>query len=293
MRITPLLVAGLLATRLLATSAEPIPPRPRPDIPLQPAPSQPSGSPSKDGELTKFDLDFPGGTARDLVAAIQTAWGKPLNAIVPDEHAETKLPALKMKQVTIPQLFAALQAATSKTIVYTTGTYYGGGNFGGYKSTQQYRASCGFKTVADKVTDDSIWYFYVDSPALPEGSSTTRTKICRFYPLAPYINRHLSVDDITTAIETGWKMLGEGTPAVMKFHKDTKLLIAVGEPTALETIDAELLAKISEIDLRDGVKDQKMTPRLTKCPGCGQTLSTKSSRCLYCGATVPKPHVFQ
>ena len=240
MKIAPFLGAGLLATRVLAASADPT--APHPTVPSHPAPPQPSGSPSKDGELTKFDLDFPGGTARDLVAAIQTAWGKPLNAIVPDEYAETKLPALKMKQVTIPQLFEALQAATSKTIVYTTGTYYGGGNFGGYKSTQQYRASCGFKTVAPKVTDDTIWYFYVDSPTLPEGSSSARTKVCRFYPLAPYINRHLSVDDITTAIETGWKMLGEGTPAVMKFHKDTKLLIAVGEPTALETIDVVLKA---------------------------------------------------
>ena len=36
------------------------------------------------------------------------------------------------------------------------------------------------------------------------------------------------MDDITTAIETGYKMLGEPAP-VINFHKDTKLLIAVGE----------------------------------------------------------------
>ena len=52
----------------------------------------------------------------------------------------------------------------------------------------------------------------------------------------------MSVDDITTAIETGWKMLGETSPPTISFHKDTKLLIAVGDPSKLETIDAVLKA---------------------------------------------------
>lgn len=57
--------------------------------------------------------------------------------------------------------------------------------------------------------------------------------------------------------------------------------------------EAELLAKISEVDLRDGVQDQRMAPRLSTCPKCGKTVNTRSSRCIYCGSTVPKPHVFQ
>ncbi len=57
--------------------------------------------------------------------------------------------------------------------------------------------------------------------------------------------------------------------------------------------DPELLAKINEVDLRDGVKDQRMTAKLTTCPSCDRTLNTKSSRCIYCGAAVAKPHVFQ
>jgi hypothetical protein len=50
------------------------------------------------------------------------------------------------------------------------------------------------------------------------------------------------VEDITTALETGWKMLGEASPATIKFHKDSMLLIAVGEPGKLEIIDAVLKA---------------------------------------------------
>ena len=52
----------------------------------------------------------------------------------------------------------------------------------------------------------------------------------------------LSVDDITTAIQTGWKMMGDKETPSISFHKDTQLLIAVGEPGKLETIDAVLEA---------------------------------------------------
>ncbi len=34
-----------------------------------------------------------------MVAAIEKAMGKPLNAIIPPEHADTKLPPLKMSNV--------------------------------------------------------------------------------------------------------------------------------------------------------------------------------------------------
>jgi hypothetical protein len=50
----------------------------------------------------------------------------------------------------------------------------------------------------------------------------------------------MTVDDITTAIQTGWKMLGENDTPTISFHKDTKLLIAVGEPSKLEMINAVL-----------------------------------------------------
>ena len=61
----------------------------------------------------------------------------------------------------------------------------------------------------------------------------------------------------------------------------------------LELTEEELLAKINEIDLRDGVSDKRMSPQLATCPQCGRTLNTKNPRCIYCGTTIPKPHVFQ
>ncbi len=61
-------------------------------------------------------------------------------------------------------------------------------------------------------------------------------KVSQFYPLAEYLDRGFSVDDITTAIQTGWKMAGETSPPELSYHKETKLLIAFGEPQKLDTI---------------------------------------------------------
>lgn len=62
--------------------------------------------------LPKFDLDFNGGTPAQLVKAIETATGKPLNVIINKEDANVELPPLKMNDVSVAQLFQALEAAS-------------------------------------------------------------------------------------------------------------------------------------------------------------------------------------
>ena len=57
--------------------------------------------------------------------------------------------------------------------------------------------------------------------------------------------------------------------------------------------EEELHAKIDEVDLRDGAKDGRIKPVLTKCPKCGKPSSSKNSACMYCGAAIPKRHVFE
>jgi hypothetical protein len=232
-----------------------VPPlRPARPVPVMaPAVDPATGLPLPAPELTKFPLDFPGGRPRELVAAIQKATGKPLNVIVPDEFADTPLPELRMNNVDVAQLFQALEGASRKTEAVVTGTYhYAGG------PQQQYTfstTSYGFKTDG-RPSDDSIWYFSVEKPkALPPNPAPPAApRVCRFYALAQYLERGMIVDDITTAIETGWKMLGfvpppgAGVPPELRpkleisFHKDTKLLIAVGEPSKLEIIDDVLKA---------------------------------------------------
>jgi hypothetical protein len=172
--------------------------------------------------LTKFDLDFPGGSPNELVAAIQKAMGRPLNAIVSNEHASVKLPPLKMRNVNVAQLFQALGLASQVRQV---------------TPMQDVRTisnvAFGFATQG-AASDDSVWYFYFtgQQPQMPKES--------RFYLLTPYLDRGLTVDDVTTAIQTGWKMAGTSPTPALSFHKETKLLIAVGDPNQLRIIDQVL-----------------------------------------------------
>ncbi len=51
-----------------------------------------------------------------------------------------------------------------------------------------------------------------------------------------------------------------------------------------ELTEEDLLAKVKEIDLRDGVPDGKITTKVAKCPKCNRVMSPRHNRCLYCGA---------
>jgi len=45
-----------------------------------------------------------------------------------------------------------------------------------------------------------------------------------------------------------------------------------------------LQEKVTEVDLRDGIRDGKVTVPPKKCPECGRTVSKRHRRCIYCGA---------
>ncbi len=47
--------------------------------------------------------------------------------------------------------------------------------------------------------------------------------------------------------------------------------------------ESELTTLIEEIDLRDGVLDGKFSKKPDKCARCGQTVSTRTGVCFYCG----------
>jgi hypothetical protein len=186
--------------------------------------------------LTKFNLDFPGGTPKELVAAIEKATGKPLNAIIPDEAAATKLPPLKMNNVDVPQLFSAVVNMSYK-YAPSRGNFVGGSNTG-----RDVTSSYGFETrdsQSGQLSDDTIWYFFVYKASTPQPRPPVE-KICRFYSLETPLDRGFMVDDITTAIQTGWKMSGIAVPPELNYHKETKLLIVFGEPGELDTIESVL-----------------------------------------------------
>ncbi|NUM55528.1 MAG: hypothetical protein HUU46_17910 [Candidatus Hydrogenedentes bacterium] len=57
----------------------------------------------------------------------------------------------------------------------------------------------------------------------------------------------------------------------------------------LQVSDSDLEKRINEVDMRDGVKDGKMTTVALKCPTCSRVSSSKHWKCLYCGQEFEKP----
>jgi hypothetical protein len=186
--------------------------------------------------LTKFDLDFPGGTPKDLVKAVEKATDKALNAVIPDDCANLKIPALSVKNVTVPQLFDVLGLVSSKTEHYLFQSNDANVTY------EDFTDSYGFRTEGVP-NDDSIWYFYWDKRSTPQ--KVISPTVCQFYQLGPYLDTGYKVEDITTAIETGWKMLDDGKSPEISYHKETKVLIAVGARNKVQMID-EVLKQLSK-----------------------------------------------
>ncbi|MEW6304987.1 MAG: hypothetical protein AB1705_16045 [Verrucomicrobiota bacterium] len=214
----------------------PIPRAPRsPDSPKPPPAPPPPDAASRP---IRFDIDFPGGPPALLVEMIVKITREPLNVIIPEKSANAQLPPLRMSLVTVPQLFEALRLASQGTETQVTGTFTDPS--GKVRSQwQQAQVECGFKLAEPaRAGDAPIYYFYEKRPmTIPDQLSKPS---CRFYQLAPHLERGYSVEDITTAIQTAWDLLGGGEKPQLKFHQDTALLIAVGPEDKLNLIDLAL-----------------------------------------------------
>ncbi len=46
----------------------------------------------------------------------------------------------------------------------------------------------------------------------------------------------------------------------------------------------DLLARVKEIDLMDGAADGKITRQVAKCSQCDRPMSTRHTKCIYCGS---------
>ncbi len=185
--------------------------------------------------MPRFDIDFPGGTPSDLVAAIEKASGQQLNVIIPAEYAQLPLPSLRLKNINVPRLFKAFGEATQKN-------YWAGNVVRG--------SALNFVTKDERVSPSSIWNFRA------EGITPLAT-ITRFFSLAPYLRQDITVDDITTAIRTGWELRGVKEAPTLKFHEETQLLIAVGQPEELAMINDVLEVLTKTIVVRENAAAAK------------------------------------
>jgi hypothetical protein len=61
----------------------------------------------------------------------------------------------------------------------------------------------------------------------------------------------------------------------------------------LELNDEIVFAKMLEIDMRDGVADGKIRPRIMNCTSCGRPINSAKPKCIYCGITNESEHIVQ
>lgn len=98
-----------------------------------------------------------------------------------------------------------------------------------------------------------------------------------------------SLESMRAASEAGTKA-SRATNETMQIRREVNRLLMINE--ALWEIirdreglkDDDLIRKIDEIDLRDGVlngRRAKQTPQ--DCPNCGRTLPKRQPMCIYCG----------
>ncbi|HEX73215.1 MAG TPA: hypothetical protein ENN65_07865 [Candidatus Hydrogenedentes bacterium] len=57
----------------------------------------------------------------------------------------------------------------------------------------------------------------------------------------------------------------------------------------LNVTDTDLEKRAMEIDMRDGIQDNKISARPVRCPTCHRISNSKHFRCLYCGQLFEKP----
>jgi hypothetical protein len=56
--------------------------------------------------------------------------------------------------------------------------------------------------------------------------------------------------------------------------------------------ERDLLDRVTELDLKDGVLNGKYTKTPVDCPKCGSKMSRKFNRCLFCGEEYSKGSAF-
>ena len=180
------------------------------------------------GDLSRFDLDFRGGTPKELVDSLGQAMGKQVNVIIIDSASKVRLPPVRVRNATVNDVFNAIATASQREVAIPSG-----------QNTIQYKVvQCRFTPSGNSITDDTVWSFVSNETDLEEQTlrlNQPKRELAHFQ-LRDYLSDTLTVEDITTSIRTGWEMLAVKNPPDLKFHKETGILIAAGDPQLLDQI---------------------------------------------------------
>jgi hypothetical protein len=258
---TPALAAIFAFLNALALPAQDGPPGAAVPVPGLDRPAE--GTPAVGQSLKRFDLRFPGGTPGELVRHISDALGAKVNVIIPEDQADTRIMPITVYGVTVPELFTAIETASSgeRPVVVS--------NSGGNKTINFRKAGMGFRPNSTPPNVATVWSFYSSIPSDEKLASMSDNapppNVCQYFQLAQYLEDY-TVEDITTAIQTGWKMLRIDPSPQLSFHAETRLLIAVGPAAAISQIPG-VLSQLPTDKTRTGAPGYSPLPGIPGAPG--------------------------
>jgi hypothetical protein len=182
-------------------------------------------------DAPKFSIDFPGGTPGALIDFLKEAIGTTPNIMVAQSLEDVRLPAFKLQEVTLEDLFLALNGIASENI------------------GARWQLSGSREPIwVLNPTPPSGFDANID-PLTGQPTALARRREVRVVPIGNFLSEY-TVDDITTSIQTAWAMMPEESKAQLKFHKDTNLLIAVGTRTQLDLLNQVLGALSTELETK-------------------------------------------
>jgi hypothetical protein len=170
-----------------------------------------AGAPAQDvpeGE-ERLDFEFGGGSVREFIEQFNAVASVPLNVVVPVGAEQVTVPEMQLRGVTGEDVTAVLNAVGEQN------------------------EGVRFQLMR---TTDSTWVLATENR--DEDASQVA-----FHPVGNLLES-TSIEDLSATIATAWEMLGLPGSALehIKFHEDTRLLIATGSPEVLGLVESAIAA---------------------------------------------------
>jgi hypothetical protein len=212
----------------------------------------------------RIHLEFPGGTPRELLQHIEMGTHAKANVIIHPECKNVVVPPIELHEVTVGQIFMALNAVAepeykdgiwrrvpeAETEIWTLVRPAPQASSAGQMLTQMQNAGS-FQERVNRL---------VNAP---------RGKTCKVFNLSRALEAY-SIDDVTTTIQAGWELLAKDTNRDMKFHKETKLLIVLGDDADINFV-ADVIRELSE-----NAPGKKKSAQVEKGAEVGKTETPKA-----------------
>ena len=255
-----------------------------------------SGPAVPDDSGPRLDFAFNGLPLTEVIKFVQSRYHEKaadkghLNVIIPEhlrELSETNSLTLEVKQVTVGELFNLIGLASERTIRFVNGYQYIGS--GPVAQFSQAKGGYHFAHVPSAGANPTYLLqsdFPTSVPEVPGigmslggGAAPRETRqLVKFFQLEPFLER-FKIEDVVTAVKTGWELAGIKPLPTLRFHDETKLLAVSGDQYSLQLVE-EVLSGLS-----NGIINGKRRPQ----PGMPQSAPPAPPRQLPSNPNLPLP----